>query len=87
MACQWLYSLQCYSLDLSSVRSLIFFSYVVPTAHAMFPYTGPLIGGFVGETIGWRWEYWILLIFVSAECIMTLFVPETFAVVFVFSSL
>ncbi|ETW80293.1 synaptic vesicle transporter [Heterobasidion irregulare TC 32-1] len=45
------------------------------------PVLGPLIGGFVGETIGWRWEYWILLIFVSAECIMTLFVPETFAVV------
>ena len=53
----------------------------------MVPYSGPLIGGFIGETIGWRWEYWILLIFVSAECIMTLFVPETFAVVYVFSSL
>lgn len=26
------------------------------------PTVGPLIGGFVAETIGWRWDFWIVLI-------------------------
>lgn len=26
------------------------------------PILGPLIGGFIAETIGWRWDFWIVLI-------------------------
>lgn len=26
------------------------------------PTVGPIIGGFVAETIGWRWDFWIVLI-------------------------
>ena len=26
------------------------------------PNVGPLIGGFIAETIGWRWDFWIVLI-------------------------
>ncbi|POS75629.1 major facilitator superfamily transporter [Diaporthe helianthi] len=28
----------------------------------MGPILGPLIGGFIAETIGWRWDFWIVLI-------------------------
>lgn len=27
------------------------------------PVMGPLIGGFIGDNAGWRWIYWVLLIF------------------------
>ncbi|KAL1848948.1 hypothetical protein Daus18300_013406 [Diaporthe australafricana] len=26
------------------------------------PILGPLIGGFIAETIGWRWDFWVVLI-------------------------
>jgi predicted MFS family arabinose efflux permease len=26
---------------------------------------GPIIGGFVSESIGWRWTFWIITILVS----------------------
>ncbi|THH21322.1 hypothetical protein EW146_g219 [Bondarzewia mesenterica] len=45
------------------------------------PVLGPLVGGFVGETIGWRWNYWVLLIFVGVTWVTTPFTPETFAVI------
>jgi MFS family permease len=28
----------------------------------MGPVAGPICGGFIGETVGWRWVYWVLLI-------------------------
>ncbi|KAG8677986.1 hypothetical protein FRC09_020221, partial [Ceratobasidium sp. 395] len=44
----------------------------------MGPCVGPLIGGFIGETIGWRWIYWVLFIFVGVVFIATvLLMPET----------
>lgn len=29
------------------------------------PIIGPLVGGFVSGAVGWRWNFWILCIFVS----------------------
>lgn len=44
----------------------------------MGPCVGPLIGGFIGETIGWRWIYWVLFIFVGVVFGATvLLMPET----------
>lgn len=42
------------------------------------PVIGPLIGGYIGDNAGWRWLYWVLLIF--SFCIfvaIAAFCPET----------
>lgn len=31
------------------------------------PVIGPVAGGFIAETIGWRWTFWIISIIVSQE--------------------
>ncbi|CAM9019652.1 unnamed protein product [Wickerhamomyces anomalus] len=39
---------------------------------------GPLIGGYIGDNAGWRWIYWVLLIFSGVLYIaMVILVPET----------
>ncbi|KIY53144.1 MFS general substrate transporter [Fistulina hepatica ATCC 64428] len=43
------------------------------------PSLGPLVGGFIGETIGWRWIYWVLFIYVGICLLSTIFMPETLA--------
>lgn len=44
------------------------------------PAMGPLIGGFVSDALGWRWLYWIQLIFSGfVYILMTFTVPETYA--------
>lgn len=45
--------------------------------HIMFMLTfvkvlGPIIGGFVSESIGWRWTFWIITILVSSAPLMLL---------------
>lgn len=42
------------------------------------PVLGPLIGGFVGEALGWRWLYWINMIFAALSWVMITIVPETY---------
>lgn len=43
------------------------------------PAIGPLVGGFVADTKGWRWIYWLQLILAgSAWLMITLTVPETY---------
>lgn len=43
------------------------------------PAIGPLIGGYLSEAAGWRWLYWIQLIFAGAcWLLLTLTVPETY---------
>jgi multidrug resistance protein len=44
------------------------------------PAIGPLIGGFLSDAAGWRWLYWIQLIFAGVAYILITFtVPETYA--------
>ncbi|KAH8702210.1 major facilitator superfamily domain-containing protein [Talaromyces proteolyticus] len=39
---------------------------------------GPLLAGFVDEKIGWRWFYWVMVIFTASNFLSVLFlVPET----------
>ena len=42
--------------------------------------SGPLVSGFVVETKGWRWLYWLMLILSGFLYVcMLLLVPETYA--------
>ncbi|KAH0598607.1 hypothetical protein MHUMG1_03910 [Metarhizium humberi] len=44
------------------------------------PAIGPLIGGYLSDATGWRWLYWIQLIFAGVVWILITFtVPETYA--------
>ncbi|KAG7292751.1 hypothetical protein NEMBOFW57_002791 [Staphylotrichum longicolle] len=44
------------------------------------PAIGPLIGGFLSDAAGWRWLYWIQLIFAFVVWVLITFtVPETYA--------
>ncbi|KAK4456448.1 putative transporter [Cladorrhinum samala] len=46
----------------------------------MGPAIGPLIGGFLSDAAGWRWLYWIQLIFAFVIWVLITFtVPETYA--------
>jgi len=49
------------------------------SAADMFQVLGPIVGGFVGETIGWRWVEGIMAIFTGTLWILgALFLPETY---------
>lgn len=43
------------------------------------PVTGPLIGGFVYQYLGWRWDNWLVLILTGAAVILMTTVRETYA--------
>lgn len=42
------------------------------------PVTGPLIGGYVYENLGWRWANWLALILAGAALVMVATVKETY---------
>ncbi|KAK2598106.1 hypothetical protein QQS21_005737 [Conoideocrella luteorostrata] len=42
------------------------------------PIFGPIVSGFASPTIGWRWAFWIALIYAAVTFIMLLFLPETY---------
>ena len=42
------------------------------------PSTGPIIGGFVFQYLGWRWDNWIPLMLGGAGILMMLTVKETY---------
>ncbi|KAJ0419627.1 major facilitator superfamily domain-containing protein [Aspergillus carlsbadensis] len=44
------------------------------------PVVGPIAGGFIGQSLGWRWVYWILLIIAGTFAVaVELFIKETYA--------
>lgn len=43
------------------------------------PVTGPLIGGFVYEYLGWRWDNWLVLILTAVAVLAMATVRETYA--------
>jgi MFS family permease len=43
------------------------------------PVTGPVIGGFVYEYLGWRWDNWLVLILGGAGCVCMTLAKETYA--------
>lgn len=42
------------------------------------PVTGPLIGGFVYQYLGWRWDNWLVLILTGAAVVLMTTVRETY---------
>ncbi|KAL1858190.1 hypothetical protein Daus18300_010072 [Diaporthe australafricana] len=42
------------------------------------PVTGPLIGGYVAQYLGWRWDNWIVLILTSVAVLTMTTVSETY---------
>lgn len=48
------------------------------------PVVGPIAGGFLGEQVGWRWVYWLLLIAGGALALgVEIFNQETYAAVLI----
>ncbi|RYP70901.1 hypothetical protein DL771_005151 [Monosporascus sp. 5C6A] len=43
------------------------------------PLLAPIISGFCSTTIGWRWTFWIALIYAAVSLIPLIFLPETYA--------
>ncbi|KAI0010672.1 polyamine transporter 3 [Xylariaceae sp. FL0662B] len=43
------------------------------------PVTGPVIGGFVYQYLGWRWDNWLVLILAGAGTLLTACIKETYA--------
>lgn len=43
------------------------------------PVTGPLIGGFVFQYLGWRWENWVSLVAAGLAVALMVTVRETYA--------
>jgi multidrug resistance protein len=42
------------------------------------PVTGPLIGGYVAQYLGWRWDNWLVLILTGAAVLIMFTVSETY---------
>ncbi|KAI0066245.1 MFS general substrate transporter [Artomyces pyxidatus] len=43
------------------------------------PVLAPIVGGFIGETIGWRWMLWVNMMFAGVAAVLITLVPETYA--------
>ncbi|KAL8378553.1 hypothetical protein RB599_008390 [Gaeumannomyces hyphopodioides] len=43
------------------------------------PITGPVIGGFVSQFLGWRWNHWLALILAGLTVVLMVTVKETYA--------
>lgn len=51
---------------------------VFSAAPFLGPVMGPLIGGYIGDHAGWRWIYWVMLIFSGCVYVLAvILIPET----------
>ncbi|RWA08422.1 hypothetical protein EKO27_g6694 [Xylaria grammica] len=60
----------------------------VPRGHAVAyfmavtvggPLLAPIVSGFCSTTIGWRWTFWVALIYAGVTLIVVVILPETYA--------
>ncbi|PGG99750.1 hypothetical protein AJ80_09294 [Polytolypa hystricis UAMH7299] len=66
--------------DLYPVERRGFASSLIVLAQSLGPAIGPICGGFISESLGWRWAYWVLLIAsASVTLLMTVIMPESYA--------
>ncbi|CAK7201893.1 hypothetical protein SEUCBS139899_004608 [Sporothrix eucalyptigena] len=66
-------------VDISTEENRALFISIMSIAPMNGPVTGPLIGGFVYEYLGWRWDSWIVLIISGAAILFMFSVKETYA--------
>ncbi|OAQ73260.1 major facilitator superfamily transporter [Pochonia chlamydosporia 170] len=57
------------------VRGKAYSAFLVTTVFG--PIFGPIVSGFASPVIGWRWAFWIALLYAAVTFIMLLFLPET----------
>ncbi|KZT27656.1 MFS general substrate transporter [Neolentinus lepideus HHB14362 ss-1] len=43
------------------------------------PVLAPLVGGFIGMQVGWRWLFWVNMIFAAVCAVLVTIMPETYA--------
>jgi multidrug resistance protein len=66
--------------DMYPVETRVRSTAILTMAQTLAPTLGPLIGGFVGADLGWRWNYWLLLIAGgSSAALLTLTFKESYA--------
>lgn len=66
-------------VDISQPEYLAFSMSMWCIAPLNGPTTGPIIGGFVYQYLGWRWENWLVLILAGAAIVFMVTVKETYA--------
>ncbi|KND94032.1 Polyamine transporter 3 [Tolypocladium ophioglossoides CBS 100239] len=57
-------------------RGRAFAVFIVTTIFG--PLLSPIVSGFTSSTIGWRWSFWIGLMYAGATLVMIVLLPETF---------
>lgn len=75
---QWQFSWRCVTAPKAYVCIYIDTNLVLKTT-VFGPLFAPIIGGFASPAIGWRWTFWIGLIWAALSLIPLAFLPETYA--------
>lgn len=66
--------------DMYPIERRAFSTSLITLAQSFGPALGPLCGSFISEDLGWRWDYWILLMATgTVTTLMTIFMPESYA--------
>ncbi|ERT02723.1 MFS transporter [Sporothrix schenckii 1099-18] len=66
-------------VDISTEDNRALYISIMAIAPMNGPVTGPLIGGFVFEYLGWRWDSWIVIIISGAAIVFMASLKETYA--------